>query len=147
MEKSSIKKAIFDVLRGIVLSLVINVVLVLVIALVVIALVVKFTGIDQTVATILNQAAKVLSLALGIAIGFRSGRYGWLLGAIVGTVYTVLGFATFSLLSGKSLFTDLTVFDFLIGIAAGVFSGILAVNLHTLSRSPQRTRHRHPKTA
>ena len=142
MEKSSIKKAIFDVLRGIVLSLVINVVLVLVIA-----LVVKFTGIDHTVATILNQAAKVLSLAFGITIGFRSGRYGWLLGAIVGTVYTVLGFATFSLLSGKSLFNDLTVFDFLIGIAAGVFSGILAVNLHTLSRSPKRTHRRHPKTA
>jgi len=141
MEKSSIKKAIFDVLRGVVLALIINVVLVLIVA-----VVVKYTGIDQTVATILNQAAKVLSLALGIAIGFRSGRFGWLLGAIVGTVYTVLGFATFSLLSGKSLFTDLTVFDFLIGIAAGVFSGVLAVNLRSLDRSPKRT-HRHPKTA
>lgn len=135
MEKSSIKKAVFDVLRGIIISLVVNVVLVLVIA-----LVVKFTGIDQTVATVLNQVAKVLSLALGITIGFRSGRFGLMLGAIVGAVYTVLGFATFSLLSGKSLFTDLSVFDFLIGIAAGIFSGVLAVNLRTLDRTPRRPR-------
>ena len=138
MEKSSIKKAVFDVLRGIIISLVVNVVLVLVIA-----LVVKFTGIDQTMATILNQVAKVLSLALGITIGFRSARFGLLLGAIVGAVYTVLGFATFSLLSGKSLFTDLSVFDFLIGIASGIFSGILAVNLRTLDRSPRHHHHRH----
>ena len=135
MDKTYLKKAIFDVLRGVIISLVVNVVLVLIVA-----VVVKHTGISETVATILNQVIKVLSLAVGIGIGFRSGRYGLVLGAIVGAVYTALGFAIFSLLSGKSLFADVSVFDFLIGVAAGIFAGILAVNLRTLNRTPRRNR-------
>jgi len=129
MEKQTVKHAISDILRGLLIALLVNVVAVLLIA-----VVVKYTGVDQTVATIINQVVKVLSIAIGALVGFRSGRHGLLLGAILGTLYTVLGFATFSLLAGKSLFEGVTVFDFLIGVASGIFSGVLAVNVRGIER-------------
>lgn len=135
MEKKTIANAILDVVRALAVALLTNLVAVLLIA-----VVVKYTGVTQSVATALNQVVKVLSLAIGTVVGFRSGRFGLVLGAVTGLLFTVLGFSVFSLLAGRPLFTDVTVFDFLLGLASGVFSGVLAVNLRTLSRAKRPTR-------
>lgn len=137
MEKKTIANAILDVVRALAVALLTNLVAVLLIA-----VVVKYTGVTQSVATALNQVVKVLSLAVGAVVGFRSGRFGLVLGAVTGLLFTVLGFSVFSLLAGRPLFTDVTVFDFLLGLASGVFSGVLAVNLRTLSRAKRPTRRR-----
>jgi putative membrane protein (TIGR04086 family) len=135
MEKQNVKIAVLDILRGLIIALIINVVAVLIIA-----LVVKYTGISTSAATIINQVVKVLSVALGIICGFRSRKHGWLLGAAVGLLYTLIGFGTFSLLAGKRLLAEVTVFDFLINGAAGAFAGILAVNLRSIERTPRTPR-------
>ncbi|MBQ4443877.1 MAG: TIGR04086 family membrane protein [Clostridia bacterium] len=135
MEKKTIANAILDVVRALAVALLTNLVAVLLIA-----VVVKYTGVTQSVATALNQVVKVLSLAVGAVVGFRSGRFGLVLGAVTGLLFTVLGFSVFSLLAGRPLFTDVTVFDFLLGLASGVFSGVLAVNLRTLSHAKRPTR-------
>ena len=119
MQKSTVKQVVFDVLRAVALALVVNVVLVLLIA-----IVVKYSGISATAATAVNQVAKVLSIAVGALVGVRSQRLGWLIGAIAGALYTTLGFGLFSLLNGSSLFADVSVFDYLLGVGAGIVSGI-----------------------
>ena len=132
MEKGMVKQAIFDVLRAVAIALVFNIVAVLIAS-----IVVKYTGISASAATAVNQVLKVISIASGSILGIRSHRLGWALGAIVGLLYTTIGFGVFSLLAGASLFANVSVFDFLIGLAAGVFSGILAVNLRSLDRKPR----------
>ena len=137
MHKTIVKQILFDVLRAVVVALIVNVVLVLLVA-----IVVKYTGISTVAATAVNQVAKVLSIAIGTMVGVRSKRLGWLIGAIVGVLYTTLGFGVFSLLKGSSLFADVSIFDYLLGVAAGVFSGILAVNVRSIERAPRRRRTR-----
>ena len=129
MQKSTVVQVIFDVLRSVAVALIVNVVLVLITA-----IVVKYTGISTEAATAVNQVAKVLSVAVGALVGVRSQRLGWLIGAISGALFTTLGFAVFSLLKGSSLFAGVSVFDYLLGVAAGVISGILAVNVRCIAK-------------
>ena len=134
MQKSTVVQVIFDVLRSVAVALIVNVVLVLITA-----IVVKYTGISTQAATAVNQVAKVLSVAVGALVGVRSQRLGWLIGAISGALFTTLGFAVFSLLKGSSLFAGVSVFDYLLGVAAGVISGILAVNVRCIAKPRKAT--------
>lgn len=133
MEKSMVKCAVLDVVRATLVALVFNVVGVLITA-----IVVKYTALSDVAATAINQVLKVVSLALGALLGVRGERLGWLTGAITGLLYTTICFGVFSLLAGTSLFANVTVFDFLLGLAAGVISGILAVNLRSLRRKERK---------
>ncbi len=133
MDKSQVKQSIIDVLRAVIFALLYGMLLVLLVS-----IIVKYTDMSDMLATALNQVIKVLAVVLGCITGFRSKKLGWLQGLLVGLLYTVLSFAGFSLISGQLKFSDVTVYDFLLGIATGLFAGILAVNLRNIDR-PKRT--------
>ena len=128
-------KGVVDVTRALILSLLFSLLLVLAIA-----IVAKYAPMSNTLATVLNQVVKVLSVLLGCLVGFRSRRFGWLMGGIVGLLFTLVSFALFSLISGHLDFAKLSVFDFLLGAASGICSGILSVNVHSIERKPRRKR-------
>ena len=144
MDKSAIKRAILDVVRGVIFALVLSMILVLLVS-----VIAKYTDMSDQVATALNQVIKVVALLGGILLGFRSGRWGLVLGLVTGLLFTVLSFGIFSLISGKLDFNQITVFDFLLGLLAGGASGILAVNVKALraSRPPRRKRVRNAQAA
>ena len=136
MEKSAIKRAVLDVLRGVIWSLIASMILVLVVS-----VIAKYTNMSVEVATALNQIIKVVALFVGILLGFRSGRWGLLLGLITGLLFTLTSFGIFSLISGDLDFEQITVFDFLLGLVAGAASGILVVNLKSLRAArPKQTK-------
>jgi len=142
MDKSAIKRAILDVVRGVIFALVLSMILVLLIS-----VIAKYTDMSDQVATALNQIIKVIALFGGILLGFRSGKWGLVLGLVAGLLFTLLSFGIFSLISGKLDFNQITVFDFLLGLLAGGASGILVVNLKALksSRPPRQRRIRKAK--
>lgn len=136
MEKSALKRAVLDVLRGIIWSLIASMILVLLVS-----VIVKYTNMSDEVATALNQVIKVVALFVGVLLGFRSGRWGLLLGALTGLLFTLTSFGIFSLISGDLDFEQITIFDFLLGLVAGAASGILVVNLKSLRAArPKRTK-------
>ena len=142
MEKSALKRAVLDVLRGVIWSLIASMILVLLVS-----VIAKYTNMSDEVATALNQVIKVVALFVGILLGFRSGRWGLLLGALTGLLFTLTSFGIFSLISGDLDFEQITVFDFLLGVVAGAASGILVVNLKSLRAARPKRAKRQRKTA
>lgn len=135
MEKGTIKHCVLDILRALLVALLVSLVLVLLLA-----VVAKYAPMSDTLATVLNQVVKVLSVAVGCLVGFRAKRYGLVLGLVVGLLFTLVSFALFAAISGKLDFGQITVFDFLLGAAVGLASGVLAVNVRTIERRPRRAK-------
>lgn len=129
MSKSAYKQGILNVVRGTLFSLLFSVIGVLILT-----IVAKYTEIADKPIMIINQVIKILALLFGIFVGFRGEKGGFFVGLIVGLLYTVLSFLIFSLLSGGLNFSDITLYDFLLGLACGVISGILTVNIKGLKR-------------
>lgn len=133
MQKGTLKQSVFNILKGVLFSLIFSVVLILILA-----VVAKYTDISDKAISAVNQVIKVIALFLGILIGMKGQKGGLIVGAIVGLLYTLLSFAIFSAISGELTFDKVTVFDFLISIAVGAISGILTVNLKGLKRGEKR---------
>lgn len=133
MQKGTIKQSIFNVIKGVLFSLIISVVLILILA-----VIAKYTDISDKAISAVNQVIKVIALLFGILIGVKNQKGGFIVGAIIGLLYTLLSFAIFSAISGELTFDKVTVFDFLIGIAVGAISGILTVNLKSLKKGEKR---------
>ncbi len=133
MQKGTIKQSIFNILKGVLFSLIISIALVLILA-----VIAKYTDISDKTISIINQIIKVIALLFGILIGVKNQKGGLIIGAIVGLLYTLITFAIFSAISGKLTFDKITVFDFLISIAVGAISGILTVNLKSLKKGEKK---------
>lgn len=133
MQKGTLKQSIFNVIKGVLFSLIISVVLILILA-----VIAKYTDISDKTISAINQVIKVVALLFGILLGVKNQKGGLIVGAIVGLLYTLLSFAIFSAISGKLTFDKITVFDFLICIAVGGISGILTVNLKGLKKGEKR---------
>lgn len=132
MSKAVFKQSILNIIRGTLFSLLFSVIGVLILT-----IVAKYTEIADKPIMIINQVIKVVALLFGIFLGFRGEKGGFFVGLIVGLLYTLLSFLIFSLLSGGLDFTSITLYDFLLGIACGVISGILTVNLKGLRKRKQ----------
>lgn len=130
MEKGTVKRSVFNIIRCLLFSLIASIVLILILS-----IVAKYTDIDEKTISAINQVIKVVALLLGIFIGFKGQKGGFMVGAIVGLLHTLITFAVFSLISGELDFGDVTFYDFLIGIGVGAVSGILTVNLKGLKKN------------
>lgn len=137
MQKGAVKQSIFNVIKSVLFSLIFSVALILILA-----VVAKYTDISDKTISAINQVIKVVALLLGILVGMKNQKGGFLIGAIVGLLYAILTFAIFSAISGKLTFDKITIFDFLICIAVGAISGILTVNLKGLKKGERRNRTR-----
>lgn len=112
----------FDVLRGVLYAIIVSVFMVLGLA-----LAIKLFNLDNNAVAYTNQAIKILSMLVGIFIGTRDYKMGAAKGALTGLLYILLSTLVFMLLSGQSF--SMTIFDVLIGVAVGLISGIITVNI------------------
>ena len=74
-----------------------------------------------------NQAIKVVSVAIGCMAGIR-GEKGFLKGIGVGILFTLLSYLAFSALGGDFSLGWLIFAELAIGVFAGALGGALAVN-------------------
>ncbi len=119
---SNMKGYAAEVIKAVVISLVFSLVLVLIAA-----FVIKFFNVPAVAMPVINQVIRTLSIFLGCIIALRRPGCGWLRGVISGALYSVLAFVLFSALGGGFEW-DLTVLNnFVIGIAAGLISGIISM--------------------
>ncbi len=93
------------------------------------ALIVKWVQIDSTGISIGNTVIRLLSVFLGIIIGFKTHEKGAIKGAISGMLYAVLSSITFSLYAGGGVFDALSLTSVIFGLISGAISGIIAVNI------------------
>ena len=112
-----------SVLKGVFLSLITALIGVLLFA-----LVVKLTFLQSSVIKPVNCFIKILSVFIGCIFSLR-GKKGYLKGALVGVLGTVVIFAVFSLIGGKLSFGVPFLIDLAFGLVLGGVSGMVAVNI------------------
>ncbi len=129
MEKTlNFKGGALDVLKAVLFSTLISLALVLVFA-----MVIKFASLDGKIIMPVNIAIKLLSVFLGIIIGFKNRENGLLKGAAAGLVYMLFTFFIFAALNG---FKDVNFswIDLITLPIAGAISGVVAVNVKGRSK-------------
>lgn len=100
--------------------------------------VVVLTGISDGAVLAVNQALKAVSIALGAvaAVGF-GGRRGFVMGAVVGAMYMILGYGLYCAIDGRLAPAGLLAAEFVMGALVGALAGALAANIR-----PRRVRRR-----
>ncbi len=124
MEKAKlIKNDVVDVLKAVLFATLISLGSVLIFA-----IIIRFASVENKVIMPVNIAIKIVSVFVGVLIGFKQAQNGLLKGAITGLTYMLLTFLIFSALNGfkdvKFSWIDLITLPF-----AGAISGIITVNI------------------
>lgn len=117
------KNGFIDVARSLLYSIIISFGLILIFA-----LILKISNIKESVNNFVFAGIKTVSILIGTFLGFKENKNGMVKGAVSGLLYILLSFLIFALISGfKNV--ELTWFDVLTGIIAGLISGIITVNI------------------
>lgn len=116
---------VISVLKGAIMAVFISLVGILIFA-----FIIKFTGIKTAVIKPINQVIKGLSILVAVIIVLKKdNKLGFVKGAVIGALYTVLAFFVFSILYGGFSFNFTFFTDILFGIVMGAISGVIAVNI------------------
>ena len=99
------------------------------IAILVFAFVLRITTISDGAIKPINQVIKILSIMIGVFVGLKKcNDLGFVRGLVIGLVYTIIAFLSFSILNGEFLLSTSLVNDLLFGSIAGAICGIIVVN-------------------
>ncbi len=123
MRNESSVGGLFSILKGVGLALVSSLVLT-----VIFANLLRTGKIPDGAIYPVNQAIKVFSVALG-GLFFVRGERGWLKGGVIGLLFTMLSYLTFSAIGGDFALSWIALVELLIGLLSGALCGIIAVNL------------------
>ena len=94
------------------------------------AFVIKYTSISSNAILPINQIIKALSIMVGCFVfGKKIKQKGWLWGAIIGVLFTLLAFVVFSILDGSFTFDLNLLTDIIFGGIMGIFAGIICISL------------------
>ena len=123
MKKPEIKPDVLDVLKAVLFGALIALALVLIFA-----IVLKFTSLPAKAIMPVNIVIKLVSIFVGIILGFKNKQNGILKGAIAGLVFMLL---TFFIVAALNAFKDVKFswIDLITLPIAGALSGIVAVNI------------------
>ncbi len=124
MEKTTnFKNDLLDVLKAVLFSTLISLGLILIFA-----IIIKFASLPNSAIMPVNIAIKIVSLLVGVLIGFKNLSNGLLKGAITGLVYM--------LFTALAAFKDVKFswIDLITLPVVGAISGILAVNVKSHRR-------------
>lgn len=115
----------FRILKGSLIALVFSLILVLVFA-----FVLRFIPISDNLISPINQVIKGISILFGTIFALKKSKeMGLISGLLIGFLYTVLAFLTFSILSGDFTFSSTILNDLLFASIIGGISGIIAINV------------------
>ena len=112
-----------SIFKGVFLSLITALIGVLVFA-----LVVKLASLPSSVIKPVNCFIKILAIFIGCLFSLR-GNKGFLKGALVGLVGTLVIFSVFALIGGELAFGLPFLIDLVFGLVIGCVSGIVTVNI------------------
>lgn len=100
------------------------------------AALVIYAGLDEGALTALNQALKLISIALGtlFAVGI-GGEKGLVTGALVGMLYILAGYGFYSLIDGSETRVAVVAVEELAGALAGGIAGAVCANLRPRRRT------------
>lgn len=103
--------------------------------------VVVLTGAGDSVVLAVNQALKAISISVGAmaAVGL-GGRRGFVMGAVVGTLYMVLGYGLYCAIDARLAPAGLLATEFLMGALVGALAGALAANIKPTRSGKRRAR-------
>lgn len=118
------KKDFFEIIKGVIFSLIISVLTVIVFA-----IIVKFANLSSKTVEIVNIALKIISILTGTLLAVGSGRQGLFKGGIIGLLFVLVSYLVFSLINGSFSVNPLTAFDVIFCLVAGLLSGVFAVNV------------------
>lgn len=112
------------VLKGSLISVSVSLVLILIFA-----LLIKFLNIPDKFIQPVNQAIKIISIFVGCYFALKnSPKKGFVTGALIGVIYTILAYLIFSLL-GNTFTITVTIFvDILFSLIIGSICGVFLVN-------------------
>ena len=114
-----------SVVSGVLVSLVVTV-----IGVAVFALIIRWLSPSQTIVSVVNQALKLISIAVGVWFATRKNADGGLLkGALIGFIYMMLGIVAVSLLTKMPLRLNSYLADLGMGVAGGGLCGMILPGL------------------
>lgn len=95
-----------------------------------------FLGMSDGLIRALNQALKIVAVALGTFLSVRpGGQRGLVTGAGVGAAYSVIGYCLYVLLGGYSFGIVPLMGEMMICMASGSVTGAVCANLRPATRS------------
>ena len=100
------------------------------IAILIFAFIIRTFGVNDAFIMPINQVIKIFSIFFGVAFALKNNSmHGLVRGAIIGALYTVIAYLTFSILSASFSFSLSTIYDLLFGTVIGAICGVIYVNL------------------
>ena len=94
------------------------------------AFVIKLFGITDDFLRPVNQVIKGISILIGVFAGLKKYKQnGFVVGILIGLVYTLLAFIVFSALNGSFKLDKTLLNDVLFGGIMGAICGVIAVNV------------------
>jgi putative membrane protein (TIGR04086 family) len=124
-----VKKDFFDIIKGILYSVIISIIFILIYA-----LIIKYANINDKGIVIGNYIIKSLSIFIGCLLGIKNVAKGAFKGFLIGLIYIVFSFFLFSLISKTLNFKSITIYDILGSVIVGLLSGIITVNLKSFKK-------------
>lgn len=90
----------------------------------------KFTSLSESLITPINQVIKGVSIFLGVFLALKKEKkQGLVCGLLIGFVFTIIAFLSFSVLCGVFVFDKTILTDMFFGAIIGGICGIISVNL------------------
>lgn len=94
------------------------------------AFIIKYTSISTSAIQPINQVIKGLSILVGCFVfGKKVNTKGYLWGAVIGVLFTILAFIVFSILDGSFSINLNFLTDLVFGAIMGAFAGIICISL------------------
>ena len=116
-ENASLLKIIIASLISVVVSLVL---------IVLFALLIKWRGWGDNIILPINIGIKIVSVAVGVLVAIKNSLHAPRVGMIVGALYVVISFVTFSALLGSFSLSLNNLWDLLLGVAVGAIVGVFS---------------------
>ena len=111
-----------EIVKAVIIALVLSLLLVLGAA-----FIIKTFNLDTSAVTVINQIIRSVSILVACLLSLRRPGSGWLRGVITGLVYSFFAFIIFSLLAGGFEFDITLLNNTVIGMVAGLISGIISM--------------------
>lgn len=125
VQSSGVLSWVGSVILGVLIALIVTVAGVLVHA-----LVIRWVSPSNTVVSVINQALKLIAIAVGVWFVVRKRSDGGLLkGALIGFVYMLLGVVCYSMLSSIPIQIKSYLADLGMGVAGGGLCGMILPGL------------------
>ena len=116
------KYYVLEIVKAVIIAVILSLLLVLAAA-----FVIKMFSLDTSAVVVINQVIKTVSVFVACLFSLRRPGNGWLRGIITGLAYGVFAYIIFSLIGGGFKFDITLLNNIVIGMAAGLISGIVAM--------------------